>query len=205
MKDPAADLFDDEIRRKQKERSALRSKTGSKGSSRSRKGVNTPYDYMTTREKRKLSSEVSVKNLFDLLLSKEEFDQYPKEKQREILSHWRDIYPNGKIMTALEIKSQGTFNQLLERLDVPKKRSWSRSKQPKEKKKVDESESSRKEKEMDLVPLTAPAPLILDGLDLKYNGVYQSEDLSRILTKLQLLIEGENNSFVVSIKVQEKK
>jgi len=42
-------------------------------------------------------------------------------------------------------------------------------------------------------------------LDLKYNGVYQSEDLSRILTKLQLLIEGENNSFVVSIKVQEKK
>ena len=203
MKDPAADLFDDEIRRKQKERSALRSKTGSKGSSRSRKGVNTPYDYMTTREKRKLSSEVSVKNLFDLLLSKEEFENYPKEKQREILSHWRDIYPNGKIMTALEIKSQGTFNQLLERLDVPKKRSWSRSKQTKEKR-ADKSESTRKEKEMD-PPLVAPAPYILDGLDLKYNGVYQSEDLSRILTKLQLLIDGENNSFVVSIKVQEKK
>src|SRR5690348_4418559 len=192
--DPAK-LFDEEIRQKQKERSSLRAKTGSKGSSSSRKGVRTPSDYMTKKEISKLSSEVSVKNLFDLLLSKKEFETYPEEKQTEILTRWREIYPNTKIMESLEIQSQGTFNTLLERLNVPKKRSWSRK--PKEQQ-TRKGETKIRKEEISEVVTAAPAEssekmdiTILDGLDLKYNGVYNSDQLGKILTKLQLLIDSE--------------
>lgn len=203
-------LFEEEIRQKQKERSALRSKTGSKGSSRSRKGVRTPFDFMTTKEKRKLNSEVSVKNLFDLLQSKKEFETYPPAKQTEILTRWREIYPNTKIMESLEIQSQGAFNTLLERLNVPKKRSWSRKpkEQPRSGKLIGKEKVPSKENAEKVAAPVDPViekmdVTILDGLNLKYNGAYNSEQLSKILTKLQLLVDGEENNFIVSISLQE--
>lgn len=200
-------LFDQEVREKKREVSNQRSRTGSRGGSSSRKGVRTPSDYMTKKEISNLSSEVSVKNLFDLLLSKQEFEAYPEPKQKEILTRWREIYPNSKIMESLEIKAQGTFNSLLERLDVPKKRSWSR-KGKAAPKKGDTMAKSAELLAADPVPdpeLVKMDITILDGLDLKYNGCYNSDQLGKILTKLQLLIDGEENEFAVSISLQEKK
>jgi hypothetical protein len=196
------DLFNEEIRDKKRDMQQLRSKTGSRGSSGSRKGMRTAYDYMSVKEKRKMNSAVSVKNLFDLLLSKQEFEGYPEEKQREILTRWRDIYPNQKIMEALEIKSQGTFNTLLQKLNVPKKRSWSNKKkqQPEKGKSAVENETAAVLPNIEKMDI----PSIV-GLQLFYNGEYESDQLSKILTKLQLLIEGEENLFEVSISLQEKK
>jgi hypothetical protein len=202
MKDEAEILFQQEINSKQRERHNLRSKTGSKGSSKSRKGLRTSYDFLSKKERKNLSSEVSVKNLFDLLLTRKEFDQYPKEKQKEILTHWREIYPNSKIMEALEIKSQGTFNNFMDQLEIPKKRTYKkRIPQPK----------VRKESAVDVVtngaavdpPKRETNNISLDGLLLNYNGSYSSEQLARIFTKLQLIIEGEEIKYKVSISIQE--
>src|SRR6476659_7935947 len=121
--DSAEKLFKEDIIDKQKARSDFRAKTGSKGgSSRSRKGVRTPYDFMTAAEKKKLNGKVEVSSMYDLLLSKTEFDTYPKEKQTDILTHWREKYSNAEIMKSLEIHSPGVFNGLLEKLEIPKKR-----------------------------------------------------------------------------------
>jgi hypothetical protein len=209
MRDEAEILFQQEIQNKQRERHNLRSKTGSKGSSRSRKGVRTSYDFLSTKERKNLSSEVTVKNLFDLLLTRKEFDQYPKEKQKEILIHWRDIYPNSKIMEALEIKSQGGFNTFLQKLDVPKKRSWSKKPKPQPAKK--ELQPMQESNEVVSIIAVAPEkekdtnPIIFNGLQLNYNGVYNCEEIEKILTKLQLLVSGEENDFIMSITLQEKK
>ena len=112
-------------------------------------------------------------------------------------------------MESLEIKSPGVFNGLLEKLEVPKKKTWKRQgttkQQPEKNKEVKEKIPAAAavlpiEKIEKMDSLT-----ILDGLDLKYNGVYGSEELSKILTKLQLITEGEKNKFIVSISLQEKK
>ena len=84
LDDSAEKLFNEEIIGKQKARSDFRAKTGSKGgSSRSRKGVRTPYDYMTAAEKKKLNGEVMITSMYDLLLSKTEFESHSEEKQKE--------------------------------------------------------------------------------------------------------------------------
>lgn len=201
------DLFQLEIIEKQKERRQLRSKTGSKGSSRSRKGVRTPYDFLSNAEKKKLNGKVEIKNMYETLLTKQEFEKNSESLQKEILIRWRDIYPNQKIMEALEIKSNGSFSTLLERLEVPKKRSRSRQSKAMEKHQQKGEITAIKKEE---VSAAAPIPMekditILDGLRLEYNSVYKSDDLAKIFTKLQLLIEGELNDFIVSIKLQERK
>jgi len=210
MKSEAEILFQEEITAKKREGFSQRARTGSKGGSGSRKGLRTPYDNMTTKERKKLSSAVVVKNLFDLLLSKEEFNQYPEEKQREILIHWRDIYPNAKIMEALEIKSQGTFASFLAKLDVPKKRSWKKGKDPKPQKEKKEKVGvnlNQSELILDLpvAPEIETNNIIMDGLQLNYNGLYNADQIARILTKLQLIVDGEENLFSMSISLQEKK
>jgi len=48
-------------------------------------------------------------------------------------------------------------------------------------------------------------PIIFNGLQLNYNGVYNCEEIEKILTKLQLLVSGEENDFIMSITLQEKK
>jgi hypothetical protein len=209
MKEEAEILFQQEITARKNDMKNLRSKTGSKGSSGSRKGVRTAYDYMSTKERKKLSGAVSVKNLFDLLLSKEEFESYPKEKRKEILIHWRDIYPNQRIMEALEVKSQGTFNKLLEDLEVPKKRSWKKNikkEKPQARKEIQKEVTMSEEIAAPVAdPIEKTDTIIFDGLRLNYNGVYNADQIEKILTKLQLIVNGEENKFIMSISLQEKK
>jgi len=176
-----------------------RLRAGSKGSASSK--MRTTYDYMTAAEKRKLNGKVEVTNMYDLLLNKEEFEAYPEAKQTEIMTHWRTKYSNQKIMDSLGIHSPGQFNSLIEKLHVPKKNTWKRSGKQKEAKAQNHSSalvaSSDREKIMDSSSI--------DGLQLNYHGTYTAEQLSKIWTKLQLITEGEENSYSVSITVQEKK
>jgi hypothetical protein len=201
-------LFNEEIAAKKADRKNLRSKTGSKGSSKSRKGIRTAYDYMTPKERKKLNGIVEVSSLYDVLQNKEWFEGFPPDKQKEILIHWRDIHPNAKIMEALEIKSQGTFNKFLENLGVPKKRSWSKKKaqQQPHKKEIQPMENQKEEIVAAAVPEREKMDIVIfDGLSLNYNGVYSADQIERILTKLQLIVAGEENSFIMSISLQEKK
>jgi hypothetical protein len=47
-------IFDLEVKEKKNQAYMNRAKTGSRGGSKSRKGMNTPYDYLTTKEKKKI-------------------------------------------------------------------------------------------------------------------------------------------------------
>ena len=196
------EIWQDDIKEKKQNAIFHKARTGSKGSSGSRKGMRTPYDYMSASEKRKLNGKVEVKNMFDLLLSKEEFTTYPEEKQTEIMTHWRTKYSNAQIMDSLEIHSPGQFNTLIEKLKVPKKNTWKRTPRTGTKK------EAAAQKHSSALPLPVREKMdtpIIDGLSLNYHGSYTADQLSKIWTKLQLLTEGEENSYSVSITVQEKK
>jgi hypothetical protein len=56
----------------------------------------------------------------------------------------------------------------------------------------------------DIVQTPIRPLLITKGMHLEYNGDYDAEQLSRIFTKLQLLTEGEENKFNLSISITER-
>jgi hypothetical protein len=46
--------------------------------------------------------------------------------------------------------------------------------------------------------------ILTQGLHLEYNGEFDAEQLSKIFTKLQLVTDGEENKFYLSISLTEK-
>jgi hypothetical protein len=85
--------FKNEIYEKKQLAYGNRAKTGS-GSRASYRGVKTQYDFLTREERKKLNSDVIVSNLNDIVLLKEEFDSLEMDKQKELLTHWRELYEN---------------------------------------------------------------------------------------------------------------
>ena len=90
-------LFETEVREKKSQAYNNRAKTGAKGGSRSRKGMSTPYDFMSTSEKKKLNGEVEIFNMNTTILPIEEFRLKDEQMQKTMLTAWREIYDNLKI------------------------------------------------------------------------------------------------------------
>jgi hypothetical protein len=103
-------LFDLEVREKQRERFNLKSKTGARGGSKSRKGVRTAYDFLKPKEKKLLNGEVESYNMYTTILNWNEWQTKDKETQKNLLTKWREIYPNTKIMEELAIGREKNFN-----------------------------------------------------------------------------------------------
>jgi hypothetical protein len=221
-------IFDLEIREKRAQAFLNKSKTGSRGGSKSRKGMRTPSDYMTKQEKKQLSGEVRAYNM-NSLMDWKSFNEKTTEDKRTLLTHWRNIYRNSEIMDALsegrgsKLNSQ-SFADLVNGLGIPKKARVNtgerKTRQAKVKAKtvaIAEPEQKPLGEAMSLLQLaetfTQPkeiqtpqqAPqLITKGLHLEYNGLYDADTINKILTKLQLLVDGEQNKFNVSITLTEK-
>ena len=49
-----------------------------------------------------------------------------------------------------------------------------------------------------------PVKILINGLHLEYNGIYNSDQLSRIFTKLQLLTDGEDSDFYLTLTLTEE-
>jgi hypothetical protein len=217
-------IFDLELREKRAQAFLNKSKTGSRGGSKSRKGMRTPSDYMTNKEKKQLSGEVRAYNM-NSLMDWKSFEEKTTEDKRTLLTHWRNIYKNTEIMNALsegrgsKLNSQ-SFADLVNGLGIPKKaRINTGERKPRQAKTVAIVEPEQKPvgdpmsllqlaetlaqpKEIQ-TPQQAPQ-LITKGLHLEYNGLYDADTINKILTKLQLLVDGEQNKFNVSITLTEK-
>jgi hypothetical protein len=57
---------------------------------------------------------------------------------------------------------------------------------------------------IDPIANTQPMRILTQGLHLEYNGEFDAEQLSKIFTKLQLVTDGEENKFYLSISLTEK-
>lgn len=54
-------------------------------------------------------------------------------------------------------------------------------------------------------PEPAPAILLLDGLNVAYNGRYGAEEIRRMLTKIDVILDGEENEFDIELRISERK
>ena len=210
-------IFELEVREKKNQVFHNRAKTGKSGS-KSRKGVRTAFDYMTTKEKKNLNGEVKVHNMFTTILNWTEFQKKDKEVQKELLTKWREVYPNNKIMFDL---SQGretklnnqSFSDLIKALDVPAKGRGGGAGIPRVRKAKNKAESvdvsPEPEKAEEKLPEATLPPqaqvLITQGLHVEYNGKYDVETLTKLFTKLQLLIDGDTSKYNISLSLTEVK
>jgi len=182
MNDDAGEIFNNDIQVK-KSWGRKHSKTG---------GIVTPFDLMKPHEKRKLIGKVESYNMYENIITKTEFENKTAAEKKTMLTVWRSKYTNAEIMEKLEIGGQGTFAALLKSLGVPNKTRGGNRRG-----------TTNKIKTAPAAPI--PAAEILGGLNLEYNGVYNSEEINKIFTKLQLLTDGENNSFKLTIQLKECK
>jgi hypothetical protein len=205
-------IFELEVREKKNQAFLQKSKTGSRGGSKSRKGMRTPYDSLKPHEKRKLNGEVQV-TMYETILTKEEFDLKDKEMQKLMLTRWRELYSNKEIQSQMKLHNV-SYYKLVDELGLPKKESTPRSPRTPRKSKtiavVDKAPELLEFAPESQVAIPEEEPpkvkpiLISKGLHLEYNGEYNADQLSKIFTKLQLLIEGEENKFNVSISLTER-
>lgn len=201
-------IFEMEVREKKNQAYQNKlNRTGSRGGSKSRKGVRTAFDYMTAKEKRKLNGEVRVSNMFTTILNWTEFQKKDKETQKELLTKWREIYPNNKIMFELsqgreaKINNQ-SFSDLVKELGVPMKNRGGAG--VKRVRKAKDAVAISPEPQIIEVPEVAqPQQIITKGLHLEFNGKYDVDALNKLFTKLQLLIDGDTNKYNISLSLTE--
>ena len=219
--------FKNEIYEKKKLTYGNRAKTSAGGRRASFRGVKTEYDFLTREERKKLNSDVVVSNLNDIVIKKEQFDLCSQEKQRELLTHWRELYENKYIMDQMGVKGSNTFHKYIKNLDIPKKpRGGSRgntgggrprkaaaiTNMPVKQEKAPQismkfEEPTIQDHMIETETIQQPIKSILqtvEGLHLEYNGIYDAEQLSKIFTKLQLITDGEECKYKLNISLSEK-
>ena len=84
-------MFHDDIQDKKRAGRGVFSRVG-KGVKHTIRGVKTPYDFMSTKERKKLNSEVREFNMYENILTREEFETKDRETQRAMLIKWRELY-----------------------------------------------------------------------------------------------------------------
>ncbi len=216
-------LFNEDVREKKKAGRGVFSMRG-KGVKHGISGaLKTPYHYMKTKEKKKLDGEVVSFNM-NSLMTWHDFEQKDFETRKMLMTQWRTIYQNNEIMDAFFDGGNGkrfntqSFANLIHELGCPPKQKGGSLPRKARKPRVAKLESNKGkvesiaiEPEQMLAELkeitqveTPKQQLITNGLHLEYNGDYDAEAISKIFTKLQLLVEGEQNKFNLSISLSER-
>jgi myo-inositol-1-phosphate synthase len=98
-----------------------------------------------------------------------------------------------------------TYYKMIESMGIPAGR---RGKYKKEKVKGKISdyvpaETKEETKVSSPAVIEAPQQIVLNGLNLAYNGSYKSDEIRRILAKIDLVLDGEENDFQIELRVSE--
>lgn len=186
----------------------------------------TPSYFMTNKEKKLLNGEVETFNMYTTILKMDEFKLKDEEMQRTLLTKWREIYDNAHIRNELGISNKA-FYDLVAELKVPRKArvevAGSRKSKPKQAKPkttvavapkksmlelaeeaiAREDQRQEKSKVKELSKTSTITTIITNGLHVEYNGNYDADTINKILTKIQLLVDGESNKFHISLSLSE--
>jgi hypothetical protein len=167
----------------------------------SRKTVKTRY---TEKQLKSLSGKVTITNMYDTILHHTAFTMETEDTQKAMLTHWRDSYRNTEILKGMGISSN-TLSNHLKRLDIPMKEKGGSRRGSGKSTKLIRKENVSNDTSPSLPPYQEKSDTltILDGFQLNYNGIYQAEEINKILTKLQLLVDGEENKFRMTISLSE--
>lgn len=194
--------FFEDVREKKKAASGVHGKTGKNGYTGT---IRFPTDLMSRKEKYnyRKAGKVMTTNLFDTILTHEEFEKLETYERKNRLAYWRTQFQNKEIMKQMGL-TNGQYYDLVNELDLPKAPRINNGQKRTRKAAV---------KNVATIPEPAPATvavqepvqqIIIDGLHLVYNGTYSAEQLQKTLSKFVALLEGETDEFVIELKIMQK-
>ena len=83
--------------------------------------LRTPSYYMSNKQKNQLNGELKVSNMYETILSKEEFFKHSEEMQKIMLTKWRENYQNNEIMEHMGISGSGSICKNNRKIRDPEK------------------------------------------------------------------------------------
>jgi|tagenome__1003787_1003787.scaffolds.fasta_scaffold20964066_4 hypothetical protein len=216
----AEQAFYSDIREKKKAASGVHSKTGSRGYVGK---MLFPSDIMSRKEKynHRKAGKVQVSNLYEEVLTVDEFEQLEIEDQKNRMQYWRSNYSNKEIQKKMGIANT-PFYKIVKKLDLPKapRTNGPQMKKPRKatatakKTLLDYAAIESQQSQLEFAPEAPPAPpeaipapvqeLLFEGLHIVYNGTYTAESIQKKLSKIDLLIDGEPEEFYIEFKLVQK-
>jgi hypothetical protein len=196
--------FFEDVREKKKAASGVHGKTGKNGYTGT---IRFPTDLMSRKEKYnyRKAGKVMTTNLFDTILTHEEFEKLETYEKKNRLAYWRTQFQNKEIMKQMNL-TNGQYYDLVNELDLPKAPRVNNGQKRTRK-------AAMKNVAATPAPIPEPAPvaiqepvqqIIIDGLHLVYNGTYSAEQLQKTMSKFVALLEGETDEFVIELKIMQK-
>jgi hypothetical protein len=201
-------VFMDEIQSKKKEFKDFRNAT--KHKRLGKKSVMFASDFMSRKEKMKYqkAGEVLTTNMYDTILTIAEFNELEKHEKKNRLQYWRTQYSNKEIQQAMGI-ANSPFYKIVEELDLPKA---PRTHKPRTGTSTKKKESPKETSVVAAPPIVPEVKeekqvvqeVIVNGLNVIFNGTYSAEKIEKQLTKFMLLLEGEEDEFYIEMKLMQK-
>lgn len=201
----AENLFLEEVRAKKKEtaswRSSQKHKRMGKGS------IRFASDFMNPKERKehRRASTVTTTNIFDEILTREQFEGLETFEKKNRMQYWRAKFTIKEIQQAMGI-SNGDYYKIINILELPKDRSHSKPRTPRKSRVTSEALKQPLEAFIPK-PEETPAPVqqvIVNGMHLIFNGTYSPEELQRQLLKYAGLLDGESDEFYIELKLVQK-
>jgi hypothetical protein len=208
-------LFLDDVRDKKRTASGVHSKTGKRGYVGK---MRFPSDIMSRKDKMKhrRAGKVMTTNIFDTILPMDEFKELEVHEKKNRMQYWRANNTIKKIQEEMGI-SNYDYYLIIDELELPKNRVSSNAGKKRTgnntNKKAKTPKAPKEEQSVAIQP-TAVAPakqqqdvvqeVIVNGLNIIFNGTYSAEKIEKQLTKFMLLLDGEEDDFYVEMKLMQK-
>jgi hypothetical protein len=207
----AEKLFNQEVRDKKRTATGVHSKRGKNGYVGK---MRFPSDIMSRKEKYnyRKAGKLMVTNMYDEILTVEEFEELETQEKRNRLSYWRNVYTNKEILEAMGI-ANGRFYKIVKELDLPKAPRVDRNEpkkgkvikvQREQEKAVAVAPSPIKEPEKEVKPEPVQE-ILVNGIHLGFNGTYSPEMIQKKLAKFELMLEDETDDFYIELKIVQKR
>jgi hypothetical protein len=201
----AEKMFHDEVRQKKRTASGVHHKTGKNGYVGT---MRFPSDIMNRKDKMRYrkAGKVVTTNIFDTIITIDEFETLETYEQRNRLMYWRNEKTNKEILAGLGISSK-KYYEIVAQLELPKA--------PRGKSKPRKATAKKQEpkfvaiKEETIVPeIQEPKPqvqeIIVEGLNLVFQGTYNAEIIQKQLTKFSLILEDEPDEYFFEFRLMQK-
>ena len=210
-------MFHEEVRDKKRTASGVHHKTGKNGYVGT---MRFPTDIMNRSEKirHRKASKCMTTNIFDEILTIDEFEKLETYEKKNRLAYWRNKYSNKEIQKAMGI-ANSPYYKIVESLELPKAPRIKSDLDGKQKRTgkasgqkiiAIQSDLHFEEEKLPEVP-EAPKPativqeVVFEGLNVMFRGTYTADKIEKQLTKFMLLLDGEDNEeFYVELKLMQK-
>ena len=202
-------FFLSDIKEKKQEtaslKAALKHKRLGKGS------MKFATDLMSRKERKEhmKAGEVVTTNLYDTILTFMEFDRLETYEKKNMLQYWRSKYTIKEIMGAMGIANK-KYYEIIDELELPKDRSlMAKGKREGKPRKAPVRKAAQEAAELAIQSSLElePAPvqkIIINGLNLEFNGTYEPEQIIKQLLKFGALLEGETDNYFIELKLMQK-